>query len=95
MCYDIQVIKLPKTVDISKLDEEQQTHNTERLRISQLLNSDKLENNVNYKYTVYYYAGPSGDIKGLLTVNSNYIIFNPLLEDPENLGKFPGTSASI
>lgn len=78
----MKVIKLPKDTDLSKLEDDQQIENTERLRISQLLNSDKPVNNVNYKYTVYYYAGPSGYIKGLLTVNNNYIIFNPLLEDP-------------
>lgn len=75
------MIKLPKETSLSKLEEEQVTEQPERLRISQLLNSDKPANNINYKYTVFYFAGPSGDIKGILTVNNNYMIFNPLLED--------------
>lgn len=53
-----------------------------------MLGSDKSNASINYKYTVYYFAGPSGDIKGVLTVNSNYIIFNPLLDDEENQSKF-------
>lgn len=37
------------------------------------------------KYSVSYYAGLSGYIKGNITVNSSYIIFNPNLEDKGNL----------
>jgi hypothetical protein len=51
------------------------------VRISQLLTTDRPANNINSKYSVYYFAGPSGYIKGTLNVNNNYIIFNPLLED--------------
>lgn len=39
-----------------------------RLRISQLLSSEKTSA-INQKYTVYYYVGLSGYIKGALTIN--------------------------
>ena len=45
---------------------------------------------MNHKFVVYYYVGLSGHIKGTLSINENYVIFNPLLEDEENLSKFTG-----
>ena len=38
-----------------------------------------------------YNAGVSGNIKGSLSLNSNYLIFNPSLEDEKNIEKFSGT----
>lgn len=90
--YPGMTVKLPPGTDLSLLEAKEEPEHVARLRISQLLSSEKT-NTINHKYTVHYYAGLSGDIKGVLTVNSNYIIFNPLLEEEENLARFTGTHA--
>lgn len=87
--YPGMIIKLPKDIDLSKLEEVQKKEPHARKRISLLLNTNKPTNSMNLKYTVYYFAGPSGDIKGTLSINNNFLIFNPFLEDEENLKKFP------
>jgi hypothetical protein len=38
-------------------------------------------------------VGTNEYIKGTLTLNTNYIIFNPLQDDQENMKKFPGKVA--
>jgi hypothetical protein len=43
--------------------------------------SEKGQELINSKYSVFYNAGPTGIIKGTLTINSNYLIFNPTLDD--------------
>lgn len=50
-------------------------------KISQIVN-EKGPETINAKYTVYYNVGLNGKIKGTLTINSNYLIFNPSLDDP-------------
>jgi hypothetical protein len=37
------------------------------------------------KFDTEYYAGLAGYIKGTLSINKNYVIFNPNLDDPINL----------
>ena len=44
---------------------------------------------------MYYKAGVSGNIKGSLSLNPNYLIFNPSLEDEENIAKFEGTGTVL
>lgn len=82
--YPGMTIKLPSNTDLLKLEPEKEQLVLSRPRISQLLSSEK-SNTVNHKFTVNYFAGKHGNIKGVLTINSNYIIFNPLLEDATNL----------
>jgi hypothetical protein len=87
-----QRIRIPEGIDISRLQEEP-AERAEKVRISQLLKPERGEF-VNLKYTVWYYAGLSGYIKGSLTVNANYLIFNPALDDADNISKFTGSSNS-
>jgi hypothetical protein len=65
-----------------------------KVRISQIVN-EKSPETINAKYTVYYNVGLNGKIKGTLTINSNYLIFNPSLDDPENMEKFTGGGKSV
>ena len=49
------------------------------MRISEILTTQN-NNKESIKYECYYIAGNSGNVKGTLTINENYIIFNPSLE---------------
>lgn len=82
---------MPEGTDLSHLDVSPEPL-VGKLKISQLLNSsEKGHLLINAKFTVYYQAGVSGNIKGNLSLNSNYLIFNPCLDDQENIDKFSGT----
>ncbi len=62
------------------------------MKISELLGSEIGGGHAETdKYEVEYYAGLAGYIKGVLTINNNYIIFNPDLEDKGNLENYSST----
>jgi hypothetical protein len=76
-----QKIKLPEGTDLEKL-EEVPSEQLGKMRISELLKPpEKPQEYINLKYSVSYYAGLSGYIKGSITINASYLIFNPNLED--------------
>jgi hypothetical protein len=54
---------------------------------------EKAQEYINLKYAVSYYAGMSGYIRGSITINSSYLIFNPNLEDKDNMEKFTSKPA--
>ena len=61
------------------------------MRMEQILGpSEKSHEFINAKFSVYYNVGINGKIKGNLTLNSNYLIFNPSLDNAENIDKFSG-----
>ena len=47
------------------------------------------------KYAVSYYAGMSGYIRGSITINASYLIFNPNLEDRDNMERFTSKRCAI
>lgn len=62
------------------------------MKISEFLGSEERKQGLlNVKYPVYYNAGINGNIKGTLSLNANYLIFNPSLDDKENSEKMSGT----
>lgn len=63
------------------------------MKISELLGSERGVHVETEKFAVEYYAGLAGYIKGTLSINNNYIIFNPNLEDQVNLENYSSKSA--
>ena len=76
------VINLPEGCDLCLLNEVQQKPPSLRPRISQLFELPD-EKRKTSKYDVYY-CSSNCNIKGVLTLNPNYIMFNPSIEDEEN-----------
>ena len=69
---------MPEKTDLAKLDDSP-SPKKDKVKISQIVGSPKSHEIINAKYTVYYNVGLNGNIKGSLTINSNYLIFNPSL----------------
>jgi hypothetical protein len=88
MILVMQKIKLPENTDLNKLNESPSPA-VAKIKISQIVGA-KNQELINAKYSVFYNVGLNGNIKGSLTINSNYLIFNPSLEDNSNIEKFAG-----
>lgn len=72
-------IKIPKTADLTLLEDKKPQQALGRPKISELFLREH-ESKGTAKYELYYCAGAIGNIRGTLNLNPNYIMFNPHIE---------------
>lgn len=83
----LQRIKIPANADMNLLETKTNNEPSNRVKISELFLKES-DTKPTAKYDLYYCAGAAGNIRGMLNIHPNYIMFNPLLEHEENKANF-------